>query len=98
MADSLSDDEEQARKDEARAVSPSGGASTSITDGANFSTTRKPSPPPALLNSSKTPTAPPGPRESLDGETMFAVGDDGIEWSEGEEESDDERKKLTKKI
>jgi hypothetical protein len=29
---------------------------------------------------------------------MFAVGDDGIEWSEGEEESDDERKKLTKKI
>jgi hypothetical protein len=33
---------------------------------------------------------------SLDGETIFAVGDEGAEWSDGED-SDDERKKLTGK-
>ena len=40
----------------------------------------------------------PRPRESLDGETIFAVGgEDGDEWSDGEME-DDERRKLTTKI
>lgn len=72
-----------------RAVSPSGGAATSLTDTINISPPRKRSP------------APPRPRESLDGETIFAVGDDGVEWSEGEEEDDDgadETRKLTRKI
>ena len=75
------------RKDFERAVSPQGGVATSLTDTLPTNPTsaqRKPSPAPR-------------PRESLDGETIFAVGDDGIEWSEGEEE-DDERKGLTRKI
>jgi hypothetical protein len=40
------------------------------------------------------------PRESLDGETIFAVGEDGDKWSDDElEESSnaEERKKLTGK-
>lgn len=41
--------------------------------------------------------APPRPRESLDGETIFAVGEDGDRWSEDEEspKSSGERKRLT---
>ena len=35
------------------------------------------------------------PRESLDGETIFAVGEDGDRWSE--DESDEERGKLVGK-
>jgi hypothetical protein len=34
---------------------------------------------------------------SLEGETIFAVGDEGGEWSDGEDSDDDERKKLTGK-
>ncbi len=38
------------------------------------------------------------PRESLDGETMFAVGEDGDRWSENEDDNDnDEGKKLVGK-
>lgn len=96
IADSFSDDEETARKDHEREVGPTGGASTSLTDAVNISP-RKASPAPALQNNSRAPPNPPRPRESLDGETIFAVGDDGIEWSDGEEESDDEHKKLTSK-
>ena len=33
---------------------------------------------------------PPLPRESLDGETIFAVGEDGDKWSDDEEEDDDD--------
>ncbi|KAJ9639037.1 uncharacterized protein PV06_07405 [Exophiala oligosperma] len=97
IADSLSDDEEAARKDHEREVSPAGGASTSLTDAVNISPARKASPAPALQNSSRAPPNPLPPRESLDGETIFAVGDDNLEWSDGEEDSDDERKKLTSK-
>ncbi len=102
MGDSLDDltpspshDPEAARasrKDHEYAVSPSGGAATSFTDTLSTNPTqsqRKPSP---------APPQAPRPRESLDGETIFAVGDDGIEWSEGEEEEEDERKGLTRKI
>ncbi|KEF53115.1 uncharacterized protein A1O9_11023 [Exophiala aquamarina CBS 119918] len=97
IADSLSDDEEQARKDEERAVPPSGDASTSLSNAVNIAPPRKSSPAPAQQNSSRAP--PPRPRESLDGETIFAVGDDGMEWSEGEEEddTDDETRKLNRK-
>lgn len=97
IADSLSDDEEQGRKDEQRAVPPTGGASTSLSDTLNASAPRNASPAPALQNSSRAP--PPRVRESFDGETIFAVGDDGIEWSEGEEEdgSDNEMSKLNRK-
>ncbi|OAL21157.1 hypothetical protein AYO20_11413 [Fonsecaea nubica] len=109
IADSIDDDDEEAanaRKDQERAVPPSGGgAATSITDAIAHepSGARRPSPAPALQNSTQgappsKPPNPPQPRMSLDGETIFAVGDDGIEWSEGEDEdSDDERKKLTGK-
>lgn len=40
------------------------------------------------------PTAKDIPRESLDGETIFAVGEDGDRWSD-EGSDDDEAKKLT---
>lgn len=45
------------------------------------------------------PTAP-RQRESLDGETIFAVGEDGDKWSDDEEESQrnsGERERLTKR-
>lgn len=36
------------------------------------------------------------PRESLDGETMFAVGGEGDKWSDDDDDDDDEdRKRLT---
>ena len=102
IADSLDDeddDEEAARKDHERALPPTGGASTSVMDSLAQEPPplRKPSAAPALQNSSQAPPpiAPPRSRMSLDGETIFAVGDEGGEWSDGEEESDDERKKLT---
>ena len=75
------------RKEFERAVSPSGGAATSLTDTLSTNPTQ----------SQRKMSPAPKPRESLDGETIFAVGDDGIEWSEGEDE-DDERKGLTRKI
>ncbi|OCT45012.1 Membrane protein PTM1 [Cladophialophora carrionii] len=102
IADSLDDeDEEAARKDQERAVPPTGGASTTVMDSLAQEPppARKPSPAPALQNSSQAPPpirAPPQSRMSLDGETIFAVGDEGGEWSDGED-SDDERKKLTSK-
>ena len=75
------------RKLHDRAVSPSGGASTSFTDSFH------PTP-----SKSTSTSAAPRPRESLDGETIFAVGEgDDIEWSDGEE-VDDEGKRLTRKI
>lgn len=37
------------------------------------------------------------PRESLDGETIFAVGEDGDKWSDDEEDDDSEGKKLVGK-
>jgi len=102
----LSDDEEDeeeatARKDHERAVSPSGGAATSMMDSLAQEPTpaRKASPAPALQNSSYAPPtsrAPPQSRMSLDGETIFAVGDEGGEWSDGVD-SDDERRNLTGK-
>lgn len=35
------------------------------------------------------------PRESLDGETIFAVGEENDRWSEDEEEASGEGKRLT---
>jgi hypothetical protein len=42
---------------------------------------------------------PPRPRESLDGETIFAVGEDGDKWSDEDESprNSGERKRLTGK-
>ena len=100
IADSLSDDEEQARKDIDRSVPPSGGASTSLADAISTEPNRPQASNSLPQNTSKAPQPPPQstrPRESLDGETIFAVGDDGIEWSEGEDESDDETRKLNRK-
>lgn len=60
---------------------------------------RKASPAPALQNNIQAPIPsrpPPQSRMSLDGETIFAVGDEGGDWSDGDD-SDDERKKLTGK-
>jgi hypothetical protein len=37
------------------------------------------------------------PRESLDGETIFAVGEDGDKWSDNEEGEAEEGKKLVGK-
>lgn len=43
-----------------------------------------------------TNTAKPLPRESLDGETIFAVGEDGDRWSEDESDDDARGKLVTK--
>ncbi|KAK5003411.1 hypothetical protein LTR28_010207 [Elasticomyces elasticus] len=44
------------------------------------------------------PTKPaPLPRASLDGETIFAVGEDGDKWSDSEDERGEEGKRLTSK-
>jgi hypothetical protein len=71
-----------------------GGDSTNIAAGASLTESFNLTSPPQRKVSPA-----PRPRESLDGETIFAVGDDGVEWSEGEEEdaSGDEMKKLTGK-
>lgn len=37
------------------------------------------------------------PRESLDGETIFAVGEDGDRWSDDDEQEEGEGKKLVGK-
>ena len=82
--DDLSDDDPEAaaaRKAEERAVSPSGGAATTLTGTFN--------PPTSTRKREEAPN-----RDSFDGETIFAVGDDGVEFSDDE----DERKGLTRKI
>lgn len=55
---------------------------------------------PAERSASKSPGPnplaqhpPSRPRESLDGETIFAVGDEDGEWSEGEPEDDGDESK-----
>lgn len=80
------------RKMHAKAAQPTGGASTSLAD-----TVEPAGKSSKAANDSLPPAA--RPRESLDGETMFAVGDDGMEWSDGsDDDDDDEGRKLTKKI
>lgn len=76
------------RKMHERAVSPSGPASTSITDQA-FA-------PPPRDDSTRKPL-PARPRESLDGETIFAVGE-GEDWSDADDSDTGEHGRLTKKI
>lgn len=96
----MSDDEDdleraKARKLHENAVQPTGGASTSLADtqtmgmGASSkdSQTNKSALPPAAR-----------PRDSFDGETIFAVGDDGADWSDGSDDDGDEGRKLTRKI
>ena len=91
----LSDDEEDdlesraQRKLHDRAVSPSGGASTSMTDQAYA--------PAARSGSGAAPKPPVQRRESLDGETIFAVGE-GDEWSDADDSDTGEHGRLTKKI
>lgn len=90
----LSDDEDDdlessaQRKLQERAVSPGGPASTSVTDQAF-------APPPRKEQSSNP--APARPRESLDGETIFAVGE-GEEWSDADDSDAGEHGRLTRKI
>ena len=82
MADSL-DDEEEGRMPGDRTPVPNGAAA------------RDASPMPGK----PAPMAPPvNPRESLDGETIFAVGEDGDRWSDDESpRNSSERKRLTSK-
>jgi hypothetical protein len=83
MADSL-DDEEEGRMPSDR---------TSVPNGAGA---REASPVPQK----PAPMAPPvNPRESLDGETIFAVGEDGDRWSDDDDSprNSSERKRLTGK-
>ena len=83
MADSL-DDEEEGRMPGDRTPVPNGAAARDTS----------PMPP------KPTPMAPPvNPRESLDGETIFAVGEDGDRWSDDDESprNSSERKRLTSK-
>jgi len=91
LSDDEDDDDVEAqaqRKLHERAVSPGGPASTSITDQA-FA-------PPPRDDSSRRPP-PSRPRESLDGETIFAVGE-GEDWSDGDDSDIEEHGRLTKKI
>lgn len=46
-----------------------------------------------LGTSEERPTARDLSRESLDGETIFAVGEDGDKWSDDEEEDDEDGRK-----
>ncbi len=63
----------------------------------NGSTNRglSPNPPPQPARTVPSPR----PRESLDGETIFAVGEDGDKWSDEDESprNSGERKRLTGK-
>lgn len=92
----LSDDEEDdpeanaQRKLYDKAVSPGGEASTSMTDQAYA---RMPT---RTTGPSRNP--PPGrPRESLDGETIFAVGE-GEDWSDADDSDTEEHGRLTRKV
>jgi hypothetical protein len=83
MADSL-DDEEEGRMPADRPPA------------ANSNTARDA----PLMPPKPAPTAPPvNPRESLDGETIFAVGEDGDRWSEDDDspQNSSEHKRLTGK-
>lgn len=81
LADSL--DEEDGRSPDARTPVPSNAADRGLS----------PNPPQKL--SARVPS--PLPRESLDGETIFAVGEDGDKWSDEDESprNSGERKRLT---
>lgn len=81
------------RKLHERAVSPSGGASTSIADQAPAVSKSQSS----LGGSGAPKPPPPRSRESLDGEAIFAVGEND-DWSDGEESDKDEHGRLTRKI
>ena len=83
MADSL-DDEEEGRMPGERTSVPNGAAARDVSP----------------MPQKSAPVAPPvNPRESLDGETIFAVGEDGDRWSDDDESHRDssERKRLTSK-
>ena len=69
-------------------MSPDGPASTSITDQAYA---------PVARNNSAPKPPPSRPRESLDGETIFAVGE-GDDWSDGDDSDPEEHGRLTRKI
>lgn len=91
----ISDDEDDdveshaQKKLEERAVPPSGAASTSFADQAHTSV--------GGTNSASRAPPPARPRESLDGETIFAVGE-GEDWSDAGDSDADEHGRLTKKI
>ena len=83
MADSF-DDEEEGRMPVERGAVPNGAAARDTSN----------------IPQKPTPMAPPmNPRESLDGETIFAVGEDGDRWSDEDESprNSSERKRLTSK-
>jgi hypothetical protein len=83
MADSL-DDEEEGRMPGERTPVPNGAAARDASP-----MPQKPAPAPAPVH----------PRESLDGETIFAVGEDGDRWSEDDDSprNSSEGKRLTGK-
>ena len=83
MADSL--DDEESRTPDDRMPVPDGTAGRGLS----------PNPPPKP--SDQVPS--PRPRESLDGETIFAVREDGDKWSDHDESprNSEERKMLTGK-
>ena len=88
IADSLDDDLEEGPKDPvSQGEPPRTGASLGTTPGLT------PVPPMPVQTQNKPS---PRPRESFDGETIFAVGE--TEWSDADDSEDDDRRKLTRKI
>lgn len=90
----LYDDPEAAatRKMYENAAQPSGGAATSMTDSMPTTTRSQAHSTEAGAGSASKH------RESFDGDTVFAVGDDGLEWSDGSDDETDEGRKFTRKI
>lgn len=87
ISDDEDDPETKAQKKlEEGSVQPGGSASTSFTDQAFAPSAR----------GTTSRTAPQRPRESLDGETIFAVGEHD-DWSDADD-SDTEHGRLTRKI
>lgn len=95
MSDNDFDDDPEevaAKRLERNAAQPTGGASTSLVDTMPVSTKKE-------SHVTRDLPAAAKPRDSFDGETIFAVGDEGIEWSDGSDEDDgDEGRKVTRKI